>query len=379
MNIDDSGSHVIATADLGQDSVIVECPFQLIITKESAKKAVLNILHGDVPNIAYETWTERQWICTYIALHWILGSSEKRLLHFEYLNTLPTPGQLKTPLHFSPSELDLFKGTNLYSATLDRQREWNEEWSSCRSIVSQANAETGACFEWELYLRAATYLSSRAFPSSLLAETPSLVSTPFTGPILIPGVDALNHKRGEPVSWLVNHTSDSTTQSKISLVLHSSAVSGQELFNNYGPKPNSELILGYGFSTPRNPDDTMVLKIGGIGGQKWEIGRSGERVDGLWTEILNTIVEAEDNKPTYEDILDASGMLQEMVQTLIERLPEDRIPEDSEVRPEVATMFLDYLEGQRDILRSLMTFATQREHDAVEIARQQGIDLVLED
>jgi len=179
------------------------------------------------------------------------------------------------------------------------------------------------------------------------------VSSPFTQPILIPGVDALNHARGHPVSWLVTFPddSDSTCGSPppiISLVIHSPGVHGQELFNNYGPKPNSELILGYGFSIAHNPDDTIVLKIGGIGGNKWEIGRSAQCVEGLWKEILSNFCQSSEEAPTYEDVLDASGMLQEMVQTLIERLPANMPPEAQGIRPEVATMLSHYLEGMSE-------------------------------
>jgi len=199
------------------------------------------------------------------------------------------------------------------------------------------------------YLTAATYLSSRAFPSSLLSETPTLIGTPFTEPILIPGVDSLNHARGQPVSWVVTHPTkdDASQEAKISLVIRSPIASGQELFNNYGPKPNSELILGYGFSLPANPDDTIVLKVGGINGKKWEIGRNAQGVDGLWMEILSTLLEpgADPEKATYEDILDSAAMLQEMAQALIERLPVVGVPNGERSRPDVQKMFYHYIEG----------------------------------
>lgn len=203
----------------------------------------------------------------------------------------------------------------------------------------------------EKYLTASTYLSSRAFPSSLLSSTPTLVHSPGTKPILIPGVDSLNHARGHSVSWLVTlkDTKPPSSTAKITLVHHPSAVKDQELFNNYGLKPNAELILGYGFSLQNNPDDTIVLKIGGIQGGKWEVGRNSQGAEGLWKEILNSFVEDGSEETTYEDILDASGMLQEMVEGLIARLPEAKISETSQARPEVVQMFQDYLEG--DYLR----------------------------
>lgn len=48
------------------------------------------------------------------------------------------------------------------------------------------------------------------------------------------------------------------------------------MFNNYGPKPNSELLLGYGFVLPNNPEDTIVLKLGGSE-KRHEIGRDAGR------------------------------------------------------------------------------------------------------
>jgi hypothetical protein len=148
----------------------------------------------------------------------------------------------------------------------------------------------------------------------------------------------------------VTHPDDDDTTSgsqslNISLVIHSPTAHGQELFNNYGPKPNSELILGYGFSIAHNPDDTIVLKIGGIGGNKWEIGRNAQGVDGLWEEILSNFCSLASEGPTYEDVLDASDMLQEMVQAFIERLPKDG-PLDASIRPDVTIMFSHYLEGR---------------------------------
>ena len=200
------------------------------------------------------------------------------------------------------------------------------------------------------YLTAATYISSRAFPSSLLSPTPSLAHSPASQPVLLPGVDALNHARGQPVSWAVTYPDmkDTSQEPKISLVLHTATPKGDELFNNYGPKPNSELILGYGFSIPRNPDDTIVLKIGGSveNGEKWEIGREAKGVENMWIDLIKAFMQDPSQNPTYEDMLDASSALQEMLQNLIDRLPaEMTTAEMTDIRAEVKAMCQDYLEG----------------------------------
>ena len=438
-----SGSSVIAEKALEADSTIVECPFDLVITQTLAKKQVIQILGGPADE-STSGWSERQWIATYISFHWIIEPGDLKyepkpniifptminsmlfrtdaadeLLHRHYLDTLPKSESLRTPLHFTPSELELFKGSNIYGAALDREREWKTEWNQCREEVSKFNTYLGERFTWyaceflsatitlsshrEYYLTAATYLSSRAFPSSLLSPTPTLVHSDSTQPILIPGVDALNHARGQPVSWSVTipESKDEVVSRKptISLIVHRPTPEGEELFNNYGPKPNSELILGYGFSMPNNPDDTIVLQIGGLegsGAKKWEIGRKAQGADAFWNDQLSQFAE-KGQPPTYEDILDASGMLSEMLKDKIGRLPNPEVGSVHELRPDVVTMFHHYLEGalffmffasliesrvitgQNDILSSLLDFFTARTQDGIDMAREEGIDIVLED
>lgn len=197
---------------------------------------------------------------------------------------------------------------------------------------------------------------------------------------------------------------------KISLVFHNATERGSELFNNYGPKPNSELILGYGFSLLENPDDTIVLKIGGnpaatgsqadaYGSQKkWEVGRDARGVEPVWNEVLAAVCE-DPGDQTVEDELYAADMLAQMAQNLFGRLPPAPTSQGvaNGVRPQVALMLEHYLEGerlrpnqalhnvereisgQRDILRSLIQFARNKEREAIEAAREQGVEIIEEE
>lgn len=45
-------------------------------------------------------------------------------------------------------------------------------------------------------------------------------------------------------------------------VTESASTRGSEVFNNYGAKSNDELLLGYGFVLPGNPEDFVSLKMG---------------------------------------------------------------------------------------------------------------------
>ena len=272
----------------------------------------------------------------------------------------------------------------------------------------------------ERFLTASTYLSSRAFPSTLLSSSPSLVQRPDSYPVLIPGVDALNHARAQPVSWVVTSSSSnasapdaaqrgktSTSASSISLVTHSASKPGTEIFNNYGAKPNSELILGYGFTLPANPDDTIVLKIGGTrdaaptststnapatvpaARATYEVGRGARGAPAMWDAIMDAVTTAEEGSEEeeaseWQTVLDSADMLRSMTESLLERLP--RTPPAGVPGPEgvgslrgdVVEMIRHYVSGQREVLQDLLQFADDREMGGVAMARHEGVVIELQ-
>jgi hypothetical protein len=231
----------------------------------------------------------------------------------------------------------------------------------------------------ERYLTASTYLSSRAFPSTILSQNPSLQTTESSHPILLPGIDSINHAPGTAVSWVVGPSGNVPSPAPISppitpssprgsdlavsLVLHFSTKAGKEIFNNYGPKPNSELILGYGFALFPNPSDTIVLQIG-VGGtktsqgerKKFEIGKNASGADLIWNEIL--ILDAPNSgagEKTYEDYLSAAEKLGDMLFRLLDNLPKIRPIELHEAlrsSSEPQEMLGYYVEGSCEPLAS---------------------------
>jgi len=173
-----------------------------------------------------------------------------------------------------------------------------------------------SAFHRDRFLLASTYLSSRAFPSRLLILPPptstssdpttTLASTPADStpgpshPILLPGIDILNHLPLHPVSWISSplpssssSSSSSTPSGIISVHLPSPTPISSQIFNNYGGKPNDELLLAYGFVLPSLPYDTSPLLLSsnrippvvaaelkdGLGvdvGKRFLVGRDGE-------------------------------------------------------------------------------------------------------
>ena len=58
----------------------------------------------------------------------------------------------------------------------------------------------------------------------------------------------------------------STAVPSVSFLNPKPIASNTEVYNNYGPKSNEELLLSYGFVIPSNPDDTLILRLGSVGG-----------------------------------------------------------------------------------------------------------------
>ncbi|WFD26866.1 hypothetical protein MNAN1_001855 [Malassezia nana] len=179
--------------------------------------------------------------------------------HEPYVRLVPT--QFQNSLTFSASELQLLEGTSLHYATTQRlenlrqsakaMREWLQHSSekhpddALHVLADYAKTET-----WEnLWIWADMAYASRSFP-------PQVGGWPTEDePILIPGFDALNHRRGEPVTWSFEATNEAF------FTLNRGCEPKEQVFNNYGAKSNEELLMTYGFVEPGGPDDVLVLSL----------------------------------------------------------------------------------------------------------------------
>lgn len=68
-----SGMSVLTIEDIPSDSRVVSCPFSLAITPHSSKDALLTLSKlSHIKGDHLDPFTERELICTYIVMHWIL-------------------------------------------------------------------------------------------------------------------------------------------------------------------------------------------------------------------------------------------------------------------------------------------------------------------
>lgn len=73
-------------------------------------------------------------------------------------------------------------------------------------------------------------------------------------PVLFPGLDIGNHSNDAKIDYIFD-------PGRFEIKTNTATVAGEEVFNNYGPKGNDELLLGYGFCIPQNPYNTVPLLL----------------------------------------------------------------------------------------------------------------------
>jgi hypothetical protein len=73
-------------------------------------------------------------------------------------------------------------------------------------------------------------------------------------PVLFPIVDIPNHLPDAKMDWTYD-------PGVFSIALAGSVTAGSQIYNNYGPKGNDELLLGYGFCLLNNPFDKVLLTL----------------------------------------------------------------------------------------------------------------------
>jgi hypothetical protein len=193
-----------------------------------------------------------------------------------------------------------------------------------------------------------------------LDEPPSL-SDPNAEPILVPLLDSLNHSRATPVSWSVNRSPNRIPETvlkqvgrepSLSLVSHLPIKKGEEVFNNYGPKSNDELLIGYGFVIKNNPEDTMLLKLPGDE-RRFRIGRNATgEVTNVWNEIGRRLQESFASDGDDLDIvmaeleLEVAQVLPEMLHGLKNKLPRlDSQQTTDTVKNDIKKMIQEYVKG----------------------------------
>ena len=216
----------------------------------------LTALSEDDPNIIGHFFLMQQYL---------MGDSS---FWWTYIRLLPQPDQpqnLGIPIWWPAEDRKFLDGTNAEPPLRKRKDLWRAEWGKGIALL-QDHFENWQDYNYILYQWAATIFGSRSFRASLTVQE-SIIQDPLTiehvkkdrFSVLLPILDIGNHNGFNNVDWVAH-------QEGLSLKIRDSVPAGDQIYNYYGNKSNSELLVAYGFTLPvnevSNPDrDVVNLKL----------------------------------------------------------------------------------------------------------------------
>ncbi|EMC98000.1 hypothetical protein BAUCODRAFT_146595 [Baudoinia panamericana UAMH 10762] len=194
-----------------------------------------------------------------------------------YLDVLPSPSEFSTPLWFdAPADLAWLDGTDVLHTMLARREVYAQYYQSGLKVLSESGIDV-TLYTWDLFRWAITTFTSRSFTSrvllpqnrkywpvhrtstngrrqTVLLDMSHSPAEDLDFSVLFPGLDSGNHDPNAQVDW-------SFDANQFSIALVQPIEAGAEVCNNYGPKANDELLMGYGFCIPNNPRDEVLLTL----------------------------------------------------------------------------------------------------------------------
>lgn len=251
-----------ASQDLPPGSNIVTCPYQISLSYLNAIAApgflrhskpfpqnFLDTLSQDDPNIIGYFFLIQQYVLKDKSFWW------------PYIRLLPQPSEpekLGIPIWWSEEDRRFLEGTNAEPPIKTRKVMWVNEWKRAIAILRE-HSQVWEEYSYELYQWAATIFGTRSFRASLtlpedIARAGHAECDHFLEHIkadrfslLLPILDIGNHNGINNVDWQPDPVSG------FSLSNRSMVLRGSQVFNYYGNKSNSELLIGYGFTLPSIP------------------------------------------------------------------------------------------------------------------------------
>ncbi|KAK4159404.1 ribosomal lysine N-methyltransferase set10 [Cladorrhinum sp. PSN259] len=178
-----------------------------------------------------------------------------------YIATLPQPEHVNfwaLPAFWPEEDIAFLDGTNAYVACQEIQQNVKQEYKQARKVLKEAGFAGWQDYTQMLYKWAFCIFTSRSFRPSLMLSQNSRAYISALLPqgceiddfsILQPLFDLANHSMTAKYSWDI--TSDPQC---CQLICEDGYQAGDQVYNNYGLKSNSELLLGYGFILPETEE-----------------------------------------------------------------------------------------------------------------------------
>ncbi|KAL1932934.1 hypothetical protein VTP01DRAFT_8612 [Rhizomucor pusillus] len=228
---------VYAKEDVSNGETLATLPFRMAITSLQAR--------NEFPTLSQ--FSSRVVLTLYLLQQKILG---EKSFYWPYIRMLPE--SIITPMSFEQEDMKLLENTNLAASVPERKQSLFNDFQSLIKVLPASVDE--AKLTWDEFLWAYSVLSSRSFPYSLL--DPSFTENDDFE-VLFPLLDALNHRPNTKITW---ERRGDPINGTLAFITGQEYKAGEQLYNNYGPKSNEELLLGYGFCFEYNEFDYVALK-----------------------------------------------------------------------------------------------------------------------
>lgn len=242
----------------------------------------------------------------YLIKQYLLGTSS---FWYPYIATLPQPDALRSwnlPPFWPETDTCLLEGTNTGTAAEEIRNTVKAEYKQARRILQNAGFENWQDYTRSLHTWAFSMFTSRSFrPSLVIPKTvwdvvekhmPSGVKRDDFS-LLLPVFDIINHSTRAQVQWRIDH--DQATACRFQ-TLDTYHQPGQQIFNSYGSKTNSELLLSYGFFLPETEDfhnDYLHLRLKAPSSSSSSQPQQGATGNALSPGLLNSGGSENSNKP----------------------------------------------------------------------------------
>lgn len=234
-----SGRGLVAVKSIIQGEPIFEVPFELVITKEAAQKAIPSLPEN---------------VDEYIAIAiFLIQQRQKGEDSFwkPYLDILPPDEELIPLFRWDDEDLQLLKGSPTLTAAESLNQKLHREFEECNQSIFAKNRQL---FSEEVYNYAAwEWAFAVLFSRAIMLTSAQQIA-------LVPYADLLNHN---PFcsTFIDFHTKPFSDEKVIAYYTDRPYNQMDQVFVTYGPKSNGDLLLLYGFVTDRNPYDSVDLVV----------------------------------------------------------------------------------------------------------------------
>eukprot|EP01119_Soliformovum_irregulare_P018099 TRINITY_DN5492_c0_g1_i1.p1 TRINITY_DN5492_c0_g1~~TRINITY_DN5492_c0_g1_i1.p1 ORF type:complete len:734 (-),score=255.62 TRINITY_DN5492_c0_g1_i1:710-2911(-) len=259
VDFDNFGRGALAIKTIPSDEEICSIPTHLLISGKVVKESefgrkvmeqyeALEKLEEDAIEEGEKFKLSDEWTLTYFFI--LLEKSKGKDSHWgPYLSILPH--HIGTPLTFTQGELNILKGSNLYSGTLALKTSVRKSYDRFLPLV-KASVPSGFNFDevfgFDRFMWAYQIFWSRSL--SILLDGQRIG-------VLAPLIDMLNHHPKMKVSFFTDEI-----KKRFRIDAHHEIAEGTQAFINYGNRPNEKLLLYYGFIIPNNDIDWYFVRIG---------------------------------------------------------------------------------------------------------------------